>query len=90
MSKDKAELHNVASRYPGVCQQLNKLLHSVVDYPTVAKAVQRYNKQQFVAWKQSLGNNYTQVIANLRWHIDWQKDAQYNEKAVEDWLRGSE
>ncbi|KAI4898334.1 hypothetical protein NFI96_024565, partial [Prochilodus magdalenae] len=90
LSKDKAELHNVASRYPGVVKQLDKVLHSVVDYPTVTKTVQHYNKQQFVAWKQSLGNNYTQVIANLRWHIDWQKNPQYNEKAIEDWLTGSE
>ncbi|KAL7836726.1 hypothetical protein AOLI_G00280100 [Acnodon oligacanthus] len=88
LSKDTAELHNMASHYPGLCQQLDKLLRSVVDYPTVSKAVQHYNKQQFLAWKQGLGNNYTQVIANLRWHIDWQKNPLYNEKAIEDWLTG--
>ncbi|KAG9261875.1 arylsulfatase K isoform X1 [Astyanax mexicanus] len=88
LSKDQAELHNVASHYPSVCQQLDKLLRSIVDYSGVSKAVQLYNKQQFLEWKQSLGNNYTQVIANLRWHIDWQRNAQYNEKAIEDWLAG--
>ncbi|XP_017306938.1 arylsulfatase K isoform X1 [Ictalurus punctatus] len=86
LSMDGAELKNVASRYPVVCQYLDKLLRSVVDYPDVTEAVRQYNKQQFLQWKQSLGNNYTQVIANLRWHVDWQKSAQYNEKAIEDWL----
>ncbi|XP_066510876.1 arylsulfatase K [Hoplias malabaricus] len=88
LSKDKAELHNMASGSPTVCQQLDKLLRSVVDYPTVSRAVQHYNKQQFLAWKQSLGNNYTQIIANLRWHIDWKKNEKYNEKAIEEWLTG--
>lgn len=86
LSEDKAELKNVASHYPVVCQQLDKLLRSVVDYPNVTEAVCQYNKQQFLQWKQGLGNNYTQVIANLRWHMDWQKSAKHNEKAVEDWF----
>ncbi|XP_076854201.1 arylsulfatase K [Brachyhypopomus gauderio] len=86
LSKDRAELKNLASRYRGVCQHLDKLLRSVVDYPKVSQAVRLYNKHQFLVWKQRLGNNYTQAIANLRWHLDWQRDAQYNEKAIEDWL----
>ncbi|XP_026862047.2 arylsulfatase K isoform X1 [Electrophorus electricus] len=88
LSKDATELKDLASHYPGVCQHLDKLLRSVVDYPRVSQAVQRYNKQQFLVWKQSLGNNYTQVIGSLRWHMDWQKNAQYNEKVIEDWLTG--
>lgn len=79
-------MKNVAYHYPVVCQYLDKLLRSVVDYPSVTEAVRQYNKKQFVQWKQSLGNNYTQVITNLRWHVDWQKDAKNNEKAIEDWL----
>lgn len=86
LSVDGAELKNVASRYPVVCQHLDKLLRSVVDYPNITEAVRQYNKQQFLQWKQSLGSNYTQVIANLRWHVDWQKNAINNEKAIEDWL----
>ncbi|XP_060740192.1 arylsulfatase K isoform X2 [Tachysurus vachellii] len=86
LSVDEAELKNVASRYPVVCQHLDKLLRSVVDYPNVTEAVQQYNRQQFLQWKQSLGNNYTQVIGNLRWHMDWQKNSRKNEEAIEDWL----
>ncbi|XP_062874377.1 arylsulfatase K [Trichomycterus rosablanca] len=87
LSKDEAELKNVASHYPDVAQRLDKLLRSVVDYPSVTQTVRQYNKQQFVQWRQNLGNNYTQVIANLRWHNDWQKNTEYNEKAIEDWLK---
>ncbi|XP_053337198.1 arylsulfatase K isoform X1 [Clarias gariepinus] len=86
MSKDEAELKNVASHYPIECHHLDKLLRSVVDYPSVTEAVRQYNKQQFLQWKQSLGKNYTEAIANLRWHFDWKRNAKYNEKAIEDWL----
>lgn len=86
---DKDELHNVVLRFPDVQAQLDKLLRSIVDYPKVSLAVHLYNKNQFAAWRDSLGRNYTEVIANLRWHMDWQKDILANEKAVDTWLHGS-
>lgn len=81
---------NVASRFPDVCQHLGKLLRSVVDYPSVSQSVRLYNKQQFLAWRQSLRENYTQAVANLRWHLDWQRDVKHNERAIDAWLTGSE
>lgn len=86
MTADKEELHNVESKFPDVCRHLDKLLRSTVDYPQVSLAVHRYNKQQFKAWRESLSDNYTQVIANLRWHLDWQQDVKNNERVVNDWL----
>ncbi|TRY85696.1 hypothetical protein DNTS_013424, partial [Danionella cerebrum] len=68
LSEDESELRNVASRFPEVCQELDKLLRSIVDYPSVSQNVQNYNKQQFLQWRRSLGDSYTHVIANLRWH----------------------
>uniref|UniRef100_A0A8C1HF28 Arylsulfatase K n=1 Tax=Cyprinus carpio carpio TaxID=630221 RepID=A0A8C1HF28_CYPCA len=88
LSKDESELRNVASHFPDVCQDLDRLLRTVVDYPSVSQAVHRYNKQQFLEWKQNLGDSYSQVIANLRWHIDWQEDAQSYERDIEEWLLG--
>jgi len=88
LSKDESELRNVASHFPGVCQDLDKLLRTILDYPSVSQTVHRYNKQQFLEWKKSLGDSYTQVIANLRWHIDWQKDAKSYERDIEEWLLG--
>uniref|UniRef100_A0AAY4BZG4 Arylsulfatase K n=1 Tax=Denticeps clupeoides TaxID=299321 RepID=A0AAY4BZG4_9TELE len=88
LSSDKEELKNVASHHHGVIQKLDLLLRSVVDYPSVSKMVHLYNKQAFESWRQSLADNYTQVIANLRWHLDWQKNAEHNEKAIDDWLSG--
>ncbi|XP_076126647.1 arylsulfatase K [Alosa pseudoharengus] len=86
LSKDKEELKNLASSLPEVVQHLDLQLRSAVDYPTVSKEVHLYNRQEFLSWRQSLGNNYTQVIANLRWHLDWQRDPQGNMKAIEEWL----
>ncbi len=88
LSKDESELRNVAPHFPDVCQDLDKLLRTVVDYPSVSQAVHRYNRKQFMEWKQSLGDSYSQIIANLRWHIDWQKDAKSYERVIEEWLLG--
>ncbi|XP_058843189.1 arylsulfatase K-like isoform X2 [Acipenser ruthenus] len=88
LSADQEELHNVAAKLPSITASLDKLLRSVVNYPAVSKAVHQYNKQQFISWKSSLGNNYTDVIANLRWHTDWQKDPKNYENAIKKWLQG--
>ncbi|CAG5921383.1 unnamed protein product [Menidia menidia] len=86
---DKDELHNVALKFPDVQAHLDKLLLSIVDYPKISKAVHLYNKKAFGAWRNSLGRNYSQAIANLRWNLDWQKDVFNNEKAIDTWLYGS-
>ncbi|KAM9391380.1 arylsulfatase K isoform 2-T3 [Pholidichthys leucotaenia] len=88
LTRDKDELHNVVLKFPHVQVHLDKLLRSVVDYPEVSAAVHYYNKKAFSEWQRSLGRNYSQVIANLRWHIDWQNDVLANERAIEKWLHG--
>ncbi|XP_067463651.1 arylsulfatase K [Thunnus thynnus] len=89
LTLDKEELHNVVHKFPDVQEHLDKLLRSIVDYPKVSTTVHLYNKKVFGAWRQSQGKNYSQVIANLRWHVDWQKDALANERAIDKWLYGS-
>ncbi|KAM3610380.1 uncharacterized protein V6R79_003101 [Siganus canaliculatus] len=88
LTLDKNELHNVAHKFPNVQAHLDKLLRGIVDYPNVSTSVRVYNKKEFVAWRNSLGRNYSQVIASLRWHVDWQKDVIANERAVDKWLYG--
>lgn len=85
--EDKEELHNVLHKFPVIHSSLEKLLRSIVDYSQVSKSVHLYNKKEFLTWRQGLGGNYSQVIAQLRWHMDWQKDALANERAVDKWLR---
>ncbi|KAL4623241.1 arylsulfatase K isoform X1 [Arapaima gigas] len=86
LSTDKEELNNMAPQLPRLCQHLDKLLRSIVNYPVISQAVHHYNKQQFSAWRDSLGDSYSNVIASLRWHEDWQKDPKGYEKAIEEWL----
>ncbi|XP_007891270.2 arylsulfatase K isoform X1 [Callorhinchus milii] len=83
---DPDELTNVATKYPEVTNILDGKLHSILNYPEVSKSVHRYNKLQFTNWKESVGENYTNVIANLRWHQDWQKDPMTYQNAIEQWL----
>uniref|UniRef100_A0AAQ5X0F5 Arylsulfatase K n=2 Tax=Amphiprion ocellaris TaxID=80972 RepID=A0AAQ5X0F5_AMPOC len=89
LTLDKDEIHNVVHKFPDVQAHLDKLLRSIVDYPQVSAAVHIYNKKAFGAWRRSLGKNYSHVIANLRWHVDWQNDVIANERAVDEWLYGS-
>ncbi|KAL3063473.1 hypothetical protein OYC64_003107 [Pagothenia borchgrevinki] len=86
---DKDELHNVVLKFPDVQAHLDKLLRGIVNYPEVSKNVHLYNRKAFGAWRHSVGTNYSQVIANLRWHVDWQKDAFAYERAIDKWLDGS-
>lgn len=89
LSTDKEELYNVAAHLPALCQRLDRLLRSIVDYPTISQAVHHYNKKQFSDWKSSLGDRYSNVIANLRWHVDWQQNPKHFEAAIDEWLSGS-
>lgn len=86
LSADPDELTNVAIKFPETVQSLDKILRSIVNYPKVSSTVQNYNKKQFISWKQSLGQNYSNVIANLRWHQDWLKEPKKYEDAIDRWL----
>ncbi|NXY86514.1 ARSK Arylsulfatase, partial [Alcedo cyanopectus] len=86
LSEDPDELTNIAVKFPAVVHSLDKTLRSVVNYPKVSSTVQDYNKRQFIRWKKSLGQNYSYVIANLRWHQDWLKDPKKYEHAIDKWL----
>uniref|UniRef100_A0A8C5U8I1 Arylsulfatase K n=1 Tax=Malurus cyaneus samueli TaxID=2593467 RepID=A0A8C5U8I1_9PASS len=86
LTADPDELTNVAIKFPVTVRSLDKILLSLVNYPKVSFSVQEYNKQQFISWKQSLGHNYSRIIANLRWHQDWLKDQKKYENAIEKWL----
>ncbi|XP_072289736.1 arylsulfatase K isoform X2 [Eucyclogobius newberryi] len=88
LSQDPEELHNVILKFPDVRAQVDKVLCSIVSYPLVSARVHQYNKKAFTSWRNSLGGNYSQVIANLRWHVDWQKDPVANEKVIDRWLYG--
>ena len=88
LSLDKEELHNVVHKFPEVKVHLDKLLRGIVDYPEVSSAVHLYNIKSFGAWREDLGGNYSQVIATLRWHVDWQRDVLANEGAIDRWMSG--
>lgn len=89
ITQDKEELHDVVLKFPKVRAHLDKQLRSIIDYPQVSETVHLYNEKAFIAWQGTLGKNYSKVIGNLRWHVDWQKDALANERAIEKWLSDS-
>ncbi|KAM6467815.1 arylsulfatase K isoform 1-T1 [Liasis olivaceus] len=89
LSTDPDELTNVATQFPAVTQSLNKKLYLIINYPKVSAAVEQYNKQQFISWKQSLGQNYSDTIANLRWHWSWKKNPKKFQRAIDTWIKGN-
>lgn len=88
LTRDAEELHNVIFKFPNVKAHLDKVLRSILNYPVVSGAVHEYNKKAFTSWRNSLVGNYSQIIANLRWHVDWQKDSGANERAIDQWIKG--
>ncbi|XP_059947799.1 arylsulfatase K isoform X2 [Mesoplodon densirostris] len=87
LSSDPDELTNIATQCPEVTSSLDQKLRSIINYPKVSASVHRYNKEQFIKWKQSIGQNYSNVIANLRWHQDWLKEPRKYENAIDQWLK---
>lgn len=76
-------------KFPKKTQTLNRKLHSIIDYPKVSALVELYNKQQFIKWKQSVGQNYSNILANLRWHQDWKKHPKKYQRAIDKWIKGN-
>ncbi|XP_020864467.1 arylsulfatase K [Phascolarctos cinereus] len=87
LSSDPDELINIATRFPEITHSLDQKLRSIINYPVVSASVHQYNKKEFISWKDSLGQNYTKVIANLRWHQDWLKEPRKYESAINQWLK---
>ncbi|XP_004703536.1 arylsulfatase K [Echinops telfairi] len=87
LSLDPDELTNVATKFPDITYSLDQKLRSIINYPKVSASVRQYNKEQFVSWKQRLGQNYSKAIANLRWHQDWLKEPRKYESAINQWLK---
>ncbi|XP_043834676.1 arylsulfatase K isoform X2 [Dromiciops gliroides] len=87
LSSDPDELTNIATRFPEITHSLDQKLRSIINYPVVSASVHQYNKKEFISWKDSLGRNYTKVIANLRWHQDWLKEPMKYESAINQWLK---
>ncbi|XP_060057170.1 arylsulfatase K isoform X2 [Erinaceus europaeus] len=77
LSSDPDELTNIATKFPEITYSLNQKLLTIINYPKVSASVHQYNKEEFIKWKQSIGQNYSNVIANLRWHQDWLKEPKH-------------
>ncbi|CAH6787471.1 arylsulfatase K isoform X1 [Phodopus roborovskii] len=86
LSSDPDELTNIATKFPEITYALDQKLRSIINYPKVSASVHQYNRKQFTMWKQSVGQNYSTVIAHLRWHQDWQKEPWKYENAIHQWL----
>ncbi|XP_069608053.1 arylsulfatase K isoform X2 [Ranitomeya imitator] len=85
--RDPDELNNIAAQYTQIVCSMEKKLRSILDYKEVSAAVHQYNKQSFASWKESVERNYTNVISNLRWHLDWSLRPKDYELAIDRWLK---
>jgi arylsulfatase K len=70
-----------------IVQKMDALLRSLIDYPSVSKQVDEYNRASFKEWRTSLGTKYNNTIANLRWWMDWQKNPEGNQAKIDQWLQ---
>eukprot|EP00118_Oscarella_pearsei_P008337 m.42407 g.42407 ORF g.42407 m.42407 type:complete len:520 (+) comp33355_c0_seq6:18-1577(+) len=86
LAADPDELNDLSLQNLEVVKEMDVALRSLVDYPSVSKQVDQYNRKSFKAWRESLGDKYDDTIANLRWWMDWQKDPEGNQKKVDSWL----
>lgn len=88
LAKDPGEVTNVADSNPDMVKQLHSILTSQLDPEQVDKAAKKFDKDSFIAWKNSLGEKYSSVIGSsaIRWHPEWSKKPDYYLSLIEDWL----
>nr|XP_002732869.2 PREDICTED: arylsulfatase K-like [Saccoglossus kowalevskii] len=90
LDEDPDELHDYANERHDIIAEMDNKLRSIIDYADITNEVSRYNKESFSSWKTSIGDKYSDTIANLRWWKDWQKDPNGNEQRIEEWLKSVE
>jgi arylsulfatase K len=87
LSTDPDELVDMGGEQKDIVQKMDALLRSLIDYPSVSKQVDEYNRASFKEWRTSLGTKYNNTIANLRWWMDWQKNPEGNQAKIDQWLQ---
>lgn len=87
LSQDPDELHDLGGEKKEIVQQMDERLRSLIDYPSVSREVDEYNRASFKDWRDSLGEQYDHSVANLRWWMDWQKDPEGNQADIDQWLK---
>ena len=69
LNSDPDEMTNLASSAPSVVADLDASLRTIIDYPSVARDVARYNVDSFAAWVHAQGDAWRDAIhaPYLRW-----------------------
>jgi len=68
---------------------MDSTLRTIIDYPSVATEVERYNKDSFSLWRSSLKDEetYKAIMRSIRWKHSWAYDDTGSFQAIENWLK---
>nr|XP_039273121.1 arylsulfatase K-like [Styela clava] len=86
LEDDPDELNDLGKTDHELLKQFDEFLRKQIDYNAVTNRVKLYNKRSFSNWRKSLGSKYADTISNLRWWMDWKKDPEQNQAAIDKWL----
>lgn len=89
LADDPGELKNLADSNPDMVKQLHTILTSQLDPEVVDKAAKKFDKDTFIAWKNSLGDKYNGTIGShaIRWYPTWSKNPNYYLSLIDAWLK---
>ncbi|ETO17914.1 iduronate-2-sulfatase-like protein [Reticulomyxa filosa] len=91
MVNDPNEMNDLGQNdtYDSVVAQMDTLLRSIIDYPSIATNVEAYNKDSFVLWRDAFPNqtSYMETISSLRWNVSWTYDPPACYLAIDEWLK---
>eukprot|EP00054_Salpingoeca_dolichothecata_P015304 m.87886 g.87886 ORF g.87886 m.87886 type:complete len:295 (-) comp21428_c0_seq2:149-1033(-) len=89
MTADPLEMNDLASSKPDIVAQMDALLRTILDYPSVSAQVESYNKDSFALWRASMSQEaYQKAMENsMRYSpsFDYNKTGSY--AAIEQWLK---
>ena len=91
IKEDPGEMVDLAANdsYSDLIEIMDSTLRTIVDYPVIAENVESYNKESFVRWRDSFGDEsvYMERVSNLRWKESWIYDSDGCFEAIDQWLK---
>ena len=89
---DPNEMNDLAKNlsYKSIIQSMDYILLTIIDYPSVAENVEKYNKESFVLWRNSFDDEKVfndTISTEIRWRISWEYDYEGSFNAINEWLK---
>lgn len=88
ITQDPYELNDLSNDEPEMLLKMMNLLMELIEPTEADEEAKKFDKETFLSWKESLGNNFNSTIAeNISWSQYWSQSPEAYLELVEDWVK---